>query len=79
MRQLFKGDNYSREETIRGNTVLRNGYAKYFEKWTLMRQIPPTMYIIFVCQGFPFRRLFIFLLNTELSSLGKKLCPKTFS
>ena len=21
MRQLFKGDNYSREETIRGNTV----------------------------------------------------------
>ena len=22
MQQLFKGDNYSREETIRGNTVL---------------------------------------------------------
>ena len=22
VRQLFKGDNYSREETIRGNTVL---------------------------------------------------------
>ena len=24
VRQLFKGDNYSREETIRGNTVLKN-------------------------------------------------------
>ena len=25
MRQLFKGDNYSREETIRGNTVYGKG------------------------------------------------------
>ena len=23
MRQVFKGDNYSREETIRGNTIFR--------------------------------------------------------
>ena len=27
MRQVFKGDNYSREETIRGNTVVNSGFG----------------------------------------------------
>ena len=30
MRQVFKGDNYSREETIRGNTVDCFSDLKYF-------------------------------------------------
>ena len=31
VRQVFKGDNYSREETIRGNTVITD-LLKFFEK-----------------------------------------------
>ena len=31
MRQVFKGDNYSREETIRGNTVVSAEKLFFFE------------------------------------------------
>ena len=40
MRQLFKGDNYLREETIRGNTVFEKEVSKYADtNWAYFHKI----------------------------------------
>ena len=38
VRKLFKGGNYSRAETIRGNTVLEKGVCETSQKFSSFRQ-----------------------------------------